>query len=125
MPDRERGRVGAPPGLFVHWLNLELVGEFTAAYKLTFSQRHHNYRYARYKKKTLTDEFLIVRTSKRCYRVIYFNNDFKYFRYFSFKNYRSCARSMKEIYYIFRHLEEAREAEKPKKTKKNYKGNAS
>lgn len=36
MPDRERGRVGAPPGLFVHWLNLELFGEFTRAYKLSY-----------------------------------------------------------------------------------------
>lgn len=99
------GRVGAPPGYRVFWLNDELVGAFTKAYKLIHSPKTHNYRYARYKKRTLIDEFLIVRTSKKCYRVIYFNNDFKYFYYFSARNYKECACRMKGIYNIIRCLE--------------------
>lgn len=113
MPDRERRGVGAPRGLFVHWLHLELIGEFTVNYKLTYNDKLHNYRYARYKKRTLVDEFLIVRTSKRCYRVIYFNNDFKYFLYFSARNYRDCASRMKGIYTIVKHIERYQREEKP------------
>lgn len=98
-------RVGAPPGGFVHWLHLELVGDFTRAYKLSLNRRHHNYRYSRFRKRTLIDEFLVVRTSKRCYRVIYYNDDFKYFQYFSCENYRLCALKMKEIFEIFKRVE--------------------
>ena len=99
-------KVGAPPGLTVHWLHLELSASFKKEYQLTLNRKHHNYRYARYRKRTLIDEFLVVRTSKRCYRVIYFNEDFKFFRYFSCENYRSCAEKMIEIFKIFKKVEE-------------------
>lgn len=108
------GKVGAPPGNRVHWLIDELNGEFTRAFKLSYNYKSHNYRYARYKKRTLIDEFLIVRTSKRCYRVTYFNNDFKYFYYFSCRNYKDCACQMKGIYSIFKHLERYQREEDPK-----------
>ena len=99
-------RVGSPPGLTVHWLHMELNGDFTKTYYLSYNRKHHNYRYARYRKRTLIDEFLVVRTSKRCYRVIYFNEDFKFFQYFSCENYRECASKMKEIYEIFKMVED-------------------
>lgn len=44
------GRVGDPPGYRVFWLNDELVGAFTKAYKLIHSPKTYNYRYARYKR---------------------------------------------------------------------------
>lgn len=109
-------KVGAPPGLTVHWLHLELAGEFTKAYQLSFNRKHHNYRYARYRKRTLIDEFLVVRTSKRCYRVIYFNEDFKFFRYFSAENYRECAERMFDIYEIFKKVEEKTEVKNKSNT---------
>lgn len=103
-----RGRIGAPPGGRVHWLSDELAGEFGKAYRRTYNYRNHHYRFYRMRKRTLIDEFLVVRTSKRCYRVIYFNQDFKFFLYFSSKNYIECANKMREIFSIFKRLEEVR-----------------
>lgn len=104
------GKVGAPGGYHDHWLDDELNGLFTRSYKLQVNK--HNYRYARYKKRTLIDEFLVVRTSKRCYRVIYFNADYNYFYYFSATNYRFCAQKMKGIFNMITFIERCREEKK-------------
>ena len=113
-----RPRVGAPPGLTVHWLISELAGEFTRAYKLSYNIKNHNYHFARYNKRTLIDEFIIIRTSKRCYRVMYFNEDFKHFQYFSANNYRECASRMISIYNVFKQIEKKEKPHKMKKTEK-------
>ncbi len=97
--------VGAPPGLTMHWLQYELPVEFKKNYRVTYNQRYHHYRYARYKKRTLIDEFIVVRTSKKCYRVVYFNNDYLYFKYFSSRNYRDCARIMNNVFKTFKEIE--------------------
>lgn len=102
------GMVGAPPGLTVHWLAYELTGEFTKAYRLSFNRKFHHYHYARYRKRTLIDEFIVIRTSLRCYRVMYYNNDFKHFQYFSAENYKDCAAKMISIYLIFKGVEKAK-----------------
>lgn len=112
-------RVGSPAGYYVHWLDSALYGEFRKVYRCDYNYRYHNYRYARYRKRTVIDEFLVVRTSKRCYRVIYFNSDYNYFQYFSAKNYSECAEKMKAIYYIFKRLEAAEEKRGHKKVRKN------
>lgn len=106
---RKLRRVGAPPGLTVHWLHSELAGEFTKAYHLDYNNKYHHYRYTRYRRRTLIDEFIIIRTSKRCYRVMYYNHDYKHFQYFHAENYRDCADKIREIYGIFKALEEAAE----------------
>ena len=98
MNKHNNRKVGAPPGLTVHWLMWELVGEFTKSYQLSYNRKFHHYRFYRLRKRTLIDEFLIVRTSKRCYRVIYFNEDYKHFQYFSAKNYRECADRIRAIF---------------------------
>lgn len=108
---------GAPPGGRVHWLSDELTGEFGRTYQREYNYRLHNYRFTRYNKRTLIDEFLIVRTSKRCYRVIYYNAQFKFFQYFSASNYKKCADQMREIYRIFKMLENT-EGKDNKKTLK-------
>lgn len=102
-----RRRPGAPPGLTVHWLAMELGGEFTKVYCLSYNNKFHHYHYSRYRKRTLIDEFIVIRTSKRCYRVMYFNEDFKHFQYFSARNYRECAAKMINIYFVFKRLEAA------------------
>lgn len=99
-------RAGAPPGGRVHWLNEHLRGEFTKAYRLSYNYKFHHYRYTRYRKRTLIDEFIIIRTSKKCYRVMYYNNDFKFFKYFSARNYRTCAEKILNIYKTFKAMEE-------------------
>jgi hypothetical protein len=101
-------RVGAPPGLTVHWLIFELAEDdnFTRKYKLSYNKKYHHYRFARYRKRTMIDEFVVIRTSKRCYRVSYFNEDYKHFQYFSAENYRDCAKQMVEIFHVFYRLEQ-------------------
>lgn len=112
MTKKTYGRVGAPPGLTVHWLHLELPCEFKKVFRLSFNQRFHHYRYARYRKRSIVDEFIVIRTSKRCYRVMYFNEDYKHFQYFSAGNYRECAEKMTEIFNVFRRLEIQKENKK-------------
>lgn len=114
----ERRGPGAPPGLTVHWLEMELRVPFRKEYKLTYNPNHHYYHYVRYNKRTLVDEFIVIRTSKRCYRVMYFNADFKYFQYFSAKNYRDCAARMIQLYSIFKRIE-AKTSPKARKIRKN------
>lgn len=113
-----RPRVGAPPGLTVHWLISELAGDFTRAYKLSYNEKKHNYHFARYRKRTMFDEFIVVRTSKRCYRVMYFNEDFKHFQYFSASNYRECAARMISIFNVFKQIENVEKPQKKKKPEK-------
>lgn len=98
--------VGSPPGYYVFWLLEALKGEFMLKYEYTNCRCKHNYRFARYRKRTLIDEFIIIRTSKKCYRVMYFNADYNYFTYFTESNYTSCSEHMKKIYFIFKALEQ-------------------
>ncbi len=111
-----RRKAGSPKGYYVHWLAWELCVEFRKAYKLTHHDKFHNYHYTRYRKKTLIDEFIVIRTSKRCYRVMYFNADYNHFQYFSARNCGECADKMTAIYHIFKRMEEAEKAPKSKKT---------
>lgn len=103
--------VGAPKGLYVYWLDMELCGEFSKAYKCSCCSKtkQHNYRYAREYRNKLIDEFLVVRTSKRCYRVIYYNVEFNFLTYFSESNYVDCANHMKLIYECFKRIESNKE----------------
>lgn len=119
------GRRGAPPGLTVHWLAMELGGEFTKVYRLSFKQSSHHYHYSRHRKRTLIDEFIVIRTSKRCYRVVYFNQDFKHFQYFSARNYRECAEKMLKIYSVFKRIEPPNARKSPKKIEGGNKPNTS
>ena len=109
MKTHNRPKVGAPKGLYVHWLISALAGEFTRAYKLDYNPHKHYYHFYRLRKRTLIDEFIVIRTSKRCYRVMYFNADYKHFQYFSAKNFRDCADSMRAI---FKSIQLAEVAEK-------------
>lgn len=109
MSGKIRINVGAPKGMKVHWLMDELNGEFAKAYKLNYNKNNHNYRYARYRMRTLVDEFIVIRTSKKCYRVMYFNADYNHFIYFTEERYKECAHRMYEIYVLFRDLEVKRE----------------
>lgn len=108
-------RVGAPPGNTVHWLTFELYARgngFTKDYRLNYNYLIHNYRFSRYRARTMVDEFIVIRTSKRCFRVMYYNADYDHFIYFSAENYRDCAARMISIYQIFKSLEVAEERKK-------------
>lgn len=103
-------KAGAPKGGRVHWLQFELSGDFSRAYHLEYNYKYHNYHYARYRKRTLIDEFIVVRTSRKCYRVSYYNADYKHFQYFSARTCGECADKMIAIFYVFKRLEQAEKA---------------
>lgn len=108
-------KVGAPKGGRVHWLQYELSGEFFQNYKFYNNYNYHDYRFVLYRFRTMVDEFLVVRTSKRCYRVIYYNADYNYFLYFSARDFKTCAAKIKGLYNIFKNFKPPK---KPKKSKK-------
>lgn len=79
---------GAPKGGRVHWFLLFLDEEIARRYKLSYAYLYHRYRLTRYRKQTLVDEFIIVRTSLHCWRVVYFNNNTNEILYNSFQHFQ-------------------------------------
>lgn len=75
--------MGAPIGGRVHWFIWNLSPITKKLYRLSYDYDYHNYRLARFRRRTLIDEFVIIRTSRRCFRVMYFNAENNYFEYFS------------------------------------------
>lgn len=76
-------KVGAPPGGRVHWFILHLKTLTRQNYRLVYDYEYHNYKLIRVLRRTLIDEFTIIRTSRRCFRCIYCNLQNRYFKYFS------------------------------------------
>ena len=74
--------IGAPKGGRVHWLLWELGSSFKGAYKLYFDYAWHKYVFYRTEKQTLVDVFIVMQTSRHCWRCMYSNtktNDFDVF----------------------------------------------
>lgn len=85
-------KIGAPKGGRVHWLLESLTPDFLRAYNVNYDYLRHRYAFSRFTqnrgKKRIIDVFIVVRTSKRCFRVSYVNyltNDIQYF-----SCYKSC-----------------------------------
>ena len=57
----------------VHWLLDDISLDFRLAYVLVYNYAYHRYCFYRKRRKTMYDMFIIVRTSKRCWRVSYVN----------------------------------------------------
>lgn len=108
MQRRKVRMKGAPSGGRVHWLLMFLSKEFKRAYRLRFDYEYHNYHFARYEGRTLLDEFLIVRTSRSCFRVTYFNVENLYFEYFSEPTARECAEHINAFFEKMRYVESVR-----------------
>lgn len=66
---------GAPKGGRVHWLIYRLSGDFKRKYYISYDYSKHSYLFLRnyggfsFKKLRCTDMFIVVRTSKLCWRV--------------------------------------------------------
>lgn len=82
----------------VHWLIYNLPSCITRAYKLEFDYLYHNYFLVRYKGRRLCDLFVVVRSSRRCWRCMYYHSDYTYFEYFSEKTSADMARHIEKIY---------------------------
>lgn len=98
MKYRKCNKIGSPSGGRVHWLLLFLSKRFTKAYRLRFDYEYHNYHFARYDSRALVDEFVIVRTSRSCFRVMYFNQVNTYFEYFSESTAKRTAEHIEELF---------------------------
>ena len=84
----------------VHWLLWHLEREFKQEYILSFDYATHSYLFYRMKKRQLYDVFVVVRTSKRCFRVMYANTRTNEIQYFSCLRSINTARRMWYIYKI-------------------------
>ena len=87
--DKECGRV--------HWLLWNLSGEFKGKYQLYYDYAYHKYLFYRMNGRQLFDMFSVVRTSKRCFRVMYCNPSHGVHEYFSCRTSKDCAVYMQDI----------------------------
>jgi hypothetical protein len=95
-------RFGAPKGGRVHWLLYSLPSDFLKVYDIDYNYKYHNYRFVRYAQnrvRYVIDEFIVIRTSKRCWRVSYFNRVTADFKYFNADTYSACSAKIYEVYY--------------------------
>lgn len=75
--------VGAPRGGRVHWLLWNLRKDFAKAYHISYDYATHNYIFYRTERSQLYDVFVVVRTSRHCWRCMYSNVKQQKFEYFS------------------------------------------
>lgn len=85
----------------VHWLLHNLPLDFKKSYKCYFDYACHNYIFYRNKGYIVLDCFIVIRTSRKCFRVMYFNNNFKIFQYFSTRTSLETSNIMYKLYLNF------------------------
>lgn len=83
-----------------HWLMLSLVPEFARAYQCEYNYAYHNYLFYRMFGRKIYDLFVVVRTSRRCFRVMYYNSRNVTFQYFSCYRSESVCRRMYTLYLL-------------------------
>ena len=89
-----RLRIGSPVGGRVHWLIWALRGEFLRVYESHYDYLSHNYVFVRYRPhryNRILDIFIVIRTSKKCWRCSYFNHYRMIFKFVSLNSFRECA----------------------------------
>lgn len=87
----------------VHWLLWELSPSFKGYYRLLYDYKYHKYcfyrNYCNNRGNRLKEIFIVIRTSKRCFRVMYYNDYRNIFAYSTFKSSKKCAEWMMNIGY--------------------------
>ena len=94
-------KVGASPGGRVHWLLWCLPGYFKNSYQLYYDYTYHKYLFYRMNGRQLYDLFTVIRTSKRCFRVMYCNPSNNVMEYFSCRTSNQCAIYMCDIFHYW------------------------
>lgn len=88
---------GAPKGGRVHWLIYRLSADFKRKYYVNYDYSKHSYLFLRnyggfsLKKLRRSDMFIVVRTSKMCWRVTSHNMPFGSSEYASFRDSQAVA----------------------------------
>ncbi len=85
----------------VHWLLHNLPIDFKNKYRLEYDYVTHNYIFYRNYRWSILDCFIIVRTSRKCFRCMYYNRNNKTLLYFSRKTSIAMASEMYRIYKNF------------------------
>ena len=103
----KKRKIGAPKGGRVHWLLWELNKEFKSKYLCSYDYALHRYCFYRMDGRShrLYDVFLVVRTSRRCFRVTYYNVHTNYSEYLSCTKPSMTAHRMYYIYKIHGEIE--------------------
>lgn len=101
-------RVGAPVGGRVHWFIWNLSRIIKEDYHIKFDYLYHNYKLERRNGRKIIDEFIIIRTSRRCWRCMYLHNDFKVFKYFTTHSSQEMCDNIFNTYIYFRRVENAK-----------------
>ena len=82
----------------VHWLLHNLPSWFKAMYDIVFDYKYHRYVFTRYDNNELIDCFIVIRTSKRCFRCMVYikgSDDLpEVLDYTSYKDSFSCAQGL-------------------------------
>lgn len=88
--------------LRTHWLlwTLNEFPEFKRSYLCAYDYARHNYIFYRMSGRKLYDIFIVVRTSKHCFRVMYYNSRTLEIQYFSCRRSINVCRRMNTIYLI-------------------------
>lgn len=77
---------GAPKGGRVHWLALMLPRITIQKYDFDFDYDKHNYHLIfKSEYKNRYDEYTIIRTSEKCFRVIYYDRPTNFFEYKAYR----------------------------------------
>lgn len=103
-------KVGAPAGGRVHWFLWSLPRAVSKAYTVRYDYEYHNYVLIRYpegdERRKPIDEFIIIRTSRRCWRVMYYHFENEYFEYFSEETSQAAGEHVERVYERMRTAEE-------------------
>lgn len=82
----------------VHWVLHILPVDFHKNYRFVYDYAKHSYLFYRNYRYSVLDCFSVVRTSRKCWRVVYVNCHTCDFQYFSCKSSIKTAEKIYEIY---------------------------
>lgn len=103
--EKREYKPGAPPGGRVHWFIWNLPRTIKQAYTIEFEYDYHNYRLSRTAGRTLIDEFIVIRTSRTCWRCMYWHRFYKVSKYFSEKTSKKIGWRIFDVYIKIRQAE--------------------
>ena len=83
----------------VHWLLITLPIDFRRSYRKIYDYDRHNYCFYRNRGYSLLDCFIVVRSSSKCWRIMYVNCKNKDILYFSC---RLCSEVVSIMYSLFK-----------------------
>lgn len=91
--DFYKAKVGAPGGYVWHFFIYDLPMYIKQNYRILYDKKYNRYFLENMNSTIIKrDYFIIIRSSRRCYRVMYFNKEFLAFEHGTFKNSITCAK---------------------------------